>query len=147
MIPDSILQQWIATDPKVHVDIWSQSNKDHNCNLVPLIKMIKGWNKKHSSLLRSFHLETLILQILNNVTISDYLSGARYFFDKARSQVQYAVLDPAGYGGNVGAYLDTSTKIQNVVNTFYKLRRFRMGDCGSCSTGAPPRSASSALNA
>lgn len=116
LIPDSILQQWIATDPKVHVEIWSQSNKDHNSNLVPLIKMIKGWNKKHSSLLRSFHLETLILQILNNITISDYPSGARYVFDKARSQVQYDALDPSGYGGNVGAYLDTATKIQDVVS-------------------------------
>lgn len=116
LIPDSILQQWIATDPKVHVEIWSQSNKDHNSNLVPLIKMIKGWNKKHSSLLRSFHLETLILQILNNITISDYPSGARYVFDKARSQVQYDALDPAGYGWNVGAYLDTATKIQDVVS-------------------------------
>lgn len=117
LIPDSILQRWIATDPKIHVEIWSKSNKDHNGDLVPLIKMIKGWNKQHSGLLRSFHLETLILQILNNVTISNYPSGVRYVFDKARLQVQYAVIDPAGYGGNVSAYLDTVSKIQNVVSS------------------------------
>lgn len=116
LIPDSILQRWIATDPKMHVEMWSKSNQDHNGDLVPLIKMIKGWNKQHSGLLRSFHLETLILQILNNVTISDYPSGVRYVFDKARLQVQYAVVDLAGYGGNVGAYLDTATKIQDVVS-------------------------------
>ncbi len=116
LIPDSILQQWIETDPKAHVEIWSNRNKAHNGNLVPLIKMMKGWNKQHSGLMRSFHLETLILQVLNNVTISDYPSGTRYVFDKARFQIQYAILDPAGYGGNVGAYLDTSTKIQDVVS-------------------------------
>lgn len=116
LIPDSILQRWIATDPKMHVEIWSKSNKDHNGDLVPIIKMIKGWNKQHSGLLRSFHLETLILQILNNVTISDYPSGVRYVFDKARLQLQYAVIDPAGYGGNVSAYLDSATKIQDVVS-------------------------------
>jgi hypothetical protein len=116
LIPDSILQRWIATDPKIHVEIWSKSNNDHNGDIVPLIKMIKGWNKQHSGLLRSFHLETLILQILNNVTISDYPSGVRYVLDKARLQVQYAVIDPAGYGGNIGDYLDTATKIQDVVS-------------------------------
>ncbi|MCF6157695.1 MAG: hypothetical protein E3K32_03790 [wastewater metagenome] len=28
----------------------------------------------------------------------------------------YTVLDPSGYGGNVGAYLDTAAKVQDVVS-------------------------------
>lgn len=39
-----------------------------------------------------------------------------YVFDQARTQVRYPVLDPAGYGGNVGAYLNTQTKIDQVVS-------------------------------
>jgi len=116
IIPDSILKRWISTDPKKHVDIWSNANNAHNGDLVPLIKMIKAWNKTHSALLHSFHLETMTLNILTNVTISDFPSGVRYVFDKMRSQVSYVVADPAGYGGDLGAYLDTPSKKAEVVS-------------------------------
>jgi hypothetical protein len=115
LIPDSIQKRWIETDPKRHVEIWAEANKKHGYKLVPIIKMVKAWNKMHSALLRSFSLETLTLQALSNVTISDYSSGVRYAFDKARSQVSSAVYDPAGYGGNVASYLDTYEKVNQVV--------------------------------
>ena len=60
LIPDSQRGRWLETDPKKHVDIWSAANKTHKGNLVPLIKMLKGWNKSRG-VLRSFHLETLAL--------------------------------------------------------------------------------------
>jgi len=116
LIPDSVLSRWISTDPKKHVEIWSEANKAHNSDLVPLIKMIKAWNKTHSALLNSFHLETLILNILKDVTISNYSSGARYVFDKARSQILLPTYDPAGYGGDISSYLDTTTKKADVVS-------------------------------
>jgi hypothetical protein len=106
LIPDAIKKRWIETDPKQHVDIWATANKAHDGKLVPVIKMIKAWNKKHSQMLRSFHLECMVLQILNNVTVSDYPSGVRYVFDKARTLITQQIPDPAGYAGDVGDYLD-----------------------------------------
>lgn len=116
LIPDSILGRWIPTDPKKHVEIWSNANKAHNGDLVPLIKMIKAWNKTHSALLHSFHLETMTLNILNGITINSFPSGVRYVFDKMRTQVSYVVPDPAGYGGDLGAYLNTSAKKADVIS-------------------------------
>lgn len=116
VIPDAILKRWISTNPKKHVEIWSDANKVHSGNLVPLIKMIKAWNKTHGALLRSFHLEALTLNILNNVTITNFPSGTRYVFDKMRTQVSYIVPDPAGYSGDLGAYLDTPSKKADVVS-------------------------------
>ena len=110
LIPDSILGRWIATDPKKHVDIWVAANKAHDGNLVPLIKMLKCWNRAHSALLRSFHLETLVLKVTDGVTISGFDSGGRYVFDNARTWVGTALPDPAGYAGSIGGYLDTLTK-------------------------------------
>lgn len=114
LIPNARTQAWIATDPTEHVRLWSLANAAHNGDLVPLIKMIKQWNRSHSNFLRSFHLETIILKVLTNVTISDFSSGARYVFDKAHSAVQAAVADPAGYNGNLGAYLDIQQKLNDV---------------------------------
>lgn len=72
--------------------------------------MLKGWNKKHSQLLQSFHLECLAYNTLEQVRIDDFSSGVRFVFDKSRDLINSGVLDPAGYGGNVGSYLDTPAK-------------------------------------
>ena len=109
LIPNSFNGSWIATDPKIHVKLMSESNAVHNGDLVPLVKMIKAWNKENGDYLRSFHLEMMALHILSGVTISDYPSGIRFFFDKARILVMQP-LHPAGYGGDLGDYLDTDQK-------------------------------------
>jgi hypothetical protein len=118
LIPDCILSRWIPTDPKEHVTIWSAANAAHNGDLVPLIKIIKAWNRSNGDLLQSFHLESMVLQILNGMTISNFWSGARYVFDKGRTVVESSVLDPAGYGSNTGAYLNTQAKLDAVVSRF-----------------------------
>ncbi|GEC42166.1 nucleotidyltransferase [Sinorhizobium meliloti] len=115
LIPSLELNKWISTDPKKHVEIWTAANKAHNDDLVPLIKMIKGWNKSRN-LFKSFHLETLILKALDGVTITDYPSGMRYVFDKGITLVQYKLADPAGYSGDVGAHVETKAKIQLLVD-------------------------------
>lgn len=118
LIPNSISKSWIPTDPKKHVEIVSSENIAHSGNLVPLIKMIKGWNKNSGNFFNSFHLEVLALQILRDVKISDFPSGMRYFFDKSRDLVTKKNLDPAGYGQDVGSYINTQEKIQEAVAKF-----------------------------
>jgi len=116
LIPNSILQNWISTDPKKHIEIWTAENQAHNSDLIPLIKMMKRWNKMINNYFMSFHLEVMILQTLYQVKITDYSSGVRYFFDKARDYVTKQNPDPAGYKGDVGAYINTQQKIDNAVS-------------------------------
>lgn len=118
LIANSLTQSWISTDPKKHVDISTASNIAHDGKLVPLIKMIKAWNKRIDWHFRSFHLEVLAWMILDGVSISSYSSGMRYFLDKARNLVAQKNPDPAGYGGDIGSYLNTTEKIQEAVGKF-----------------------------
>jgi len=120
LIPNSISQSWISTDPKKHVEISSETNTAHDGEYIPLVKMIKGWNKSHSNFFRSFHIETLALEILDEVTISDFPSGVRYFFSKGVSLIDKKNLDPAGYGGDVGNYLNSKEIVQEAVDRFQK---------------------------
>lgn len=115
LIPNTISRSWIATDPKQHVELMTAANKVHNGQLVPLVKMIKAWNKAHSKFFRSFHLEVLAMDLLSGVTISDFPSGLRYFFDKARAAITQKNLDPSGYGGDVGSYINTRESIDEAV--------------------------------
>lgn len=118
LIPNSIYQSWISTDPKKHIEIWTAENNAHNSNLVPLIKMIKAWNRTINSFFQSFHLEVMALQILHNVRISNYSSSVRFFFDRGRIYVTKKNPDPAGYQGDVGAYLNTQQRIDDAVSRF-----------------------------
>jgi len=110
LIPNAQTNSWISTDPKKHVEIFSAANQTHNGDLVPLIKMLKSWNKGNGSFFNSFHLEVMVLQVLTNVRISDFPSGVRFFFDKAR-QVVGQQPDPAGFPGNVAQYLHAGLRL------------------------------------
>lgn len=118
LIPNSVTQSWLSTDPKKHVEIMTAANKAHDGNLVPLVKMIKGWNRVHGGHFRSFHLEVLAMAALDKVTITDFPSGVRYFFDEARTLVKLKNSDPAGYGDDVGSYIDSQAKIDEAVARF-----------------------------
>lgn len=119
LIPNTIGNEWISTNPKTHVALWTQRNKLHNGDLIPLIKMLKGWNRGHGSYLRSFYLETLTLQIFNGITISSLPSAVRYFFDKARTSVGYALTDPAGYSVIRGLSQSDQDQVKSRIESAY----------------------------
>ncbi len=122
LIPDATGGRWLSTDPKRHVEIWTAANQAHDGDLLPLIKMLKAWNRAHSGFFRSFHLEALTLAILNNVTITDFPSGVRYVFEHARTAFTRALPDPAGYGGHLGDYVDlmAGAEIADRLETAYQ---------------------------
>ncbi len=120
LIANTITKTWIITNPKEHIEIWSKANQEHDGNLIPLIKMMKAWNKTNGNLLTSFHLECLLLQILKGKSITDFPSAVQYAFGKARRYFRYPVLftvrDPAVFDSNVGAYLNTQKKREAVLS-------------------------------
>jgi hypothetical protein len=117
IIANAVNNFWLETNPKRHVEIFSEANQAHKGNLVPLIKMIKSWNRANGSFFRSFHLEVLALEALRGVRIDDFPSGLRFFFDKARTLVRQPNLDPAGFGDDIGRYI-TSTSVDEAARKF-----------------------------
>lgn len=109
-ICDSGSDSWITTNPKRHIELSADANRAHGGHLVPRIKQLKAWNRMAGEPLRSFHLEALAWSIFGaswlwkNSQKSDWTS-ARYFFDKARSELRSQLHDPAGTGSDVAAYL------------------------------------------
>lgn len=72
LIPSTIEKRWISTNPKVYETFITNANSSHAGELVPLIKMIQGWNRGISATFRSFYLELLVEKVLQGVTISDF---------------------------------------------------------------------------
>lgn len=123
LIPNSSQGIWIETDPKVHVDLMASENAAHSGDLVPLVKMVKGWNKNIGDAFVSFYLELIAIKLLKNVTISDFPSGMRYFFDKGREAIKYKAIDPAGYGSQVNGLRNAATVAQAMTRFELALER------------------------
>ncbi len=117
LIPNSVQNTWIETNPKIHVDVMTSENSSHNGDLVPIVKMIKGWNKNINNDFVSFYLELLAIKIFKNITISDFPSGMRFFFDKGREGIKYKVHDPVEYGGQINGLRNCKT-VDDAVNRF-----------------------------
>jgi hypothetical protein len=118
LIPDSIGKRWISTNPKVHETFITNANAAHNGNLVPLIKMLKSWNRGISDSFRSFYLELLVEKALNGVTISNDWSGCRFAFDKGREIIKFKIADPADLDGDQVSGLLTASTVENAVARF-----------------------------
>ncbi len=117
LIPDSVNKRWISTDPTAHASLLTAQNKAHDGSLVPLIKMIKGWNRIINGAFTGFYLELMTTDILTNVTISDFPSGVRYVFDKGRDKIKYKQRDPAGFGGYINPLNNVNT-VDDAVSRF-----------------------------
>lgn len=109
-ICDSRSNAWITTNPKKHVELSAAANRAHGGHLVPRIKQLKAWNREAGEPLHSFHLEAMAWSIFGtswlwkNGQRSDWES-ARFFFDKARTDLNDQLHDPAGTGADIAAYL------------------------------------------
>lgn len=95
LIPSTTEKRWVPTNPKTHEIFMAKANTAHQGDLVPLIKMIKRWNRRAGRSMRSFYLELLVEKVLRGVTISTFSSGCRYVFDKGREAVKYKIADPS----------------------------------------------------
>ncbi len=128
LIPNPSEQRWIPTDPKAHVDFMSRANAAHGGELIPLIKMIKAWNRQTGSNIRSFYLELLIEQVLRGVTISNPWSGCRYVFDKGQVAVRPKFPDPSGMDPNQVPGLSGTTVAAAVAKFATAYRRARKAE-------------------
>jgi hypothetical protein len=108
-IPDTHRGKWIQTDPVGFAEEITRINKNMDGDFVPLIKMIKGWNREYSKRLRSFHLECIMVNHYRKYDKSyTFDSMAKVFFANLPDYISSAVYDPITMD-RVDLYLDNSS--------------------------------------
>jgi hypothetical protein len=120
LIPDSVTKRWIYTNPKKHNAVMAQTNAKLSNNFIPLIKMIKCWNRNIGSYFSSFHLEVLGTNIFTGLTISDFPSGALTYFNNGILKIDQRCPDPAGFDDDLGTYLNSAEKKLHAKRLFEK---------------------------
>lgn len=105
-IPDSIRQEWVPTNPLAFSNAITTVNKNMGGSFVPLIKMVKAWNRDVGWPIRSFHLECMMYnryQIYNEGYT--YPSMLKFFFEDLPAYLTGASYDPIMHD-RVDTYLD-----------------------------------------
>lgn len=55
---------WLRSDPEAHAKALTERNAAWEERVVPAVKMLKSWNRNEGEVLKSFHLEALVLRVL-----------------------------------------------------------------------------------
>ncbi len=111
-IPDRIEGKWIASDPEVHKSKATAKNAACDARWIPLVKMIKGWNREWEKPVRpSFLLEVMALDLIRP-PFGRYQDEMVLFLANAADRVQEEWPDPAGLGPDVNSSMNTSEKQQ-----------------------------------
>ncbi len=110
-IPDTIRQQWLPTNPFIFADKMTTVNKTMEQMFVPLVKMVKGWNREVGFPLRSFHLECMMYNRYCSYSQGySYSSMLRLFFQDLPGYLATTTYDPA-MGDRVDGYLDNDAQV------------------------------------
>jgi hypothetical protein len=97
-IPDRIRGDWVRTDPEIHMEQATKKNKELGGKWIPLVKMIKRWNRSAGKPIKPAFLIEVMMQDLVDPPFTTYPSEVRRFFAAAQDGLDRVWPDPAGYG-------------------------------------------------
>lgn len=101
--------RWLTTDPDKHARWMSEQNAVLDDNLKPLIRLLKRWNREHSSHLRSFHLEVVVAETFKTLS-SNRRTESQKFFEWAGDHI--SVKDPAGHSKDLSNYMNWYSRVE-----------------------------------
>lgn len=97
-IPAKVTGTWIKTNPDTHREQATAKNKALGGSWVPLVKMVKGWNRANGKPINPSFLVEVMAEGLVDPPFSTYPEEVRNFFAAAESDIGRTWPDPAGLG-------------------------------------------------
>jgi hypothetical protein len=116
-VPDMNTGRWLQSRPRKHAKQVESKASECGGKFKPIIRMIKQWNKEHSDLLESFHIEVMAIRAFNGI-ILDYPWSVFQYFDQAANLASSPLAYETGYADD---YLD-ATQRKEVVKRFETAR-------------------------
>jgi hypothetical protein len=109
-IGDRTLDKWIKSDPEVHKEQATAKNKELDGKWVPLVKMLKRWNRSAGKPIKpSFLIEVMARELVDG-PFTTYSSEVRRFFAAGLDGVLRDWPDPAGHGPPVSDQMTADTR-------------------------------------
>lgn len=109
-IPDTYRKLWLPTNPIGFASLLTTVNKNMDQTFIPLIKMVKGWNRNNGKIIRSFHLESLMYYHYKSYAQSySYSSTLKVFFEGLASRLSSSCYDPVT-NDRLDGYMDNNSQ-------------------------------------
>lgn len=109
-IPDRTTGGWIASDPGVHKEQATKMNERCDGRWIPMVKMVKGFNREWSSPVRpSFLLEVMALDLVRT-PFGRYQDEVVLFLANAAERIEDVWPDPAKLGPDVNSSMTALEK-------------------------------------
>ena len=105
-IPDGIIGRWIASNPGVHKEQATAKNDELNGKWVPMVKMLKRWNREAGKPIKPMFLIEVMARQMVDPPFNSYPDEVLRFFSAAQSGIDDDWPDPAGLGPNVSDQMD-----------------------------------------
>jgi hypothetical protein len=121
-IPDRQLGKWIKTDPEVHAEESTAKNKALDGKWVPLVKMLKRWNRSAGKPIKPSFLIEVMAQDLVDAPFTTYPREVQRFFSASLAGIAGPWKDPAGYGPPVSDQM-TADLVLKAVECLRKAER------------------------
>jgi hypothetical protein len=102
LIPEARSEKWVESDPEFLIERVLGRHAAWNV-FVPLIRVLKRWNKDSGAGLKSLAVEVLALNLLQEDTRPRAL---HQFFTAAHARIHEPILDPAGLCGEIDPKMD-----------------------------------------
>tara|TARA_R110002126_G_scaffold9940_3_gene44676 strand:- start:2692 stop:3576 length:885 start_codon:yes stop_codon:yes gene_type:complete len=109
-IPDGIIGEWISSNPEVHKEQATAKNNELSGSWVPLVKMIKGWNREAGKPVKPMFLMEVMARELVDPPFNNYPDEFIRFLSAAQLAIDDDWPDPAGLGPNVSDQMDAVNK-------------------------------------
>jgi hypothetical protein len=97
-IPDKVTGKWVKTNPKKHMEQATAKNDELDGCWVPLVKMVKGWNRANGKPIKPSFLVEVMAEGLVEAPFSTYPNEVRNLFAAMEANVGSSWPDPAGLG-------------------------------------------------
>ncbi len=97
-IPDKVTGDWIKTNPEKHKEQATAKNKQMDGHWVPLVKMVKGWNRANGKPIKPSFLIEVMAEQLVEAPFSTYPNEVRNFFAAIEANIGQSWPDPANLG-------------------------------------------------
>lgn len=127
VIPNRPGTGWIGTDPTKHAEITSGMNAATGGHFVPLVKMLKVWNRWRYDKLTGFHLEMALAEAWPRAQspafpygqvpakYTSYAAAAAALFPALADKLWWGGMnDPAGLGGTIDSYLSQDDRTRTI---------------------------------
>lgn len=116
VITDAKNDKWLKTDPRIFYYALDEANSRHKGMLLPVIRIIKHWNRCNGEWFNDYYLELMVTKALDGVKFNSYVQAIKHVFKKAIRLVVFTIDDPSVFGKQMEGLKDVFKMVEAMLS-------------------------------